>query len=244
MPTPNTTASASNVKSTVRQGKKNLLSSTQRFLPIAEIHNDTVVLKNGGIRAVLGVEAINFNLKSETEQQGIIAGYQSFVNTLNFPLQIIIRSSKMNIDPYLQRLRSMGSAQKNELLKKQTFAYADFIERLVDVADIMQKKFLVIIPFDLSTHKKSLLEQFFSWLSPDDSTAKIAQRRKEFMGASKMLQERINLVQAGLENIGLFSQRLSTRELVEMFYQIYNPKTSQEQKLPQEEKLHTDPITL
>jgi len=232
-------------KNTVRQGKKNTLSSTQRFLALAEIHHDTVVLKNGGLRAVLLVEALNFNLKSETEQQGIIAGYQSFMNTLNFPLQITIRSSKMNIDPYLQQLRSLGNGQKNDLLKKQTFAYADFVERLVDVADIMQKRFYVVLPYDLGTRNRSLLEQFFGWLSPDDTSAKLTQRRKDFVEANKMLMERINLVQAGLENIGIFSRRLTTRELVELYYQIYNPRTSQEQKLPTVEgQLKVDPITL
>src|SRR3982750_1336891 len=87
---------ATTPKTTVRQRKQGNKGATQRYLPIAEIRNDTVLLKNGGLRAVIEVEALNFNLKSETEQQGIVAGYESFVNTLNFPLQIVIRSSKMN----------------------------------------------------------------------------------------------------------------------------------------------------
>src|SRR5438270_10861132 len=98
-------ASLTPPKSTVRNRKKGALTSTQRFLPIAEIRGDTVLLKNGGYRAVLEVEALNFNLKSETEQQGIISGYEAFVNTISFPLQIVIRSAKMNIDPYLVTLR-------------------------------------------------------------------------------------------------------------------------------------------
>ena len=118
---------SADAKSTVKQRKGGHATSTQRFLPIAEIRNDTVVLKNGGLRAILQVEALNFNLKSETEQQGIISGYESFVNTLAFPVQIVIRSSKMNIDPYLAKLRTIAATQPNELLKKQTMAYADFI---------------------------------------------------------------------------------------------------------------------
>ncbi|MBI3619409.1 hypothetical protein HY213_05250, partial [Candidatus Peregrinibacteria bacterium] len=112
------------LKSTVRQRKKTALTSTQRFLPIAEIRNDSALLKNGGIRAILQVEALNFNLKSETEQQGIIAGYESFVNTINFPLQVVISSTKMNIDPYLDQLRTIAEKQENALLKEQTVAYA------------------------------------------------------------------------------------------------------------------------
>ncbi len=235
----------SKAKSTVRQRKQSSLGTTQRFLPIAEIHHDTVVLKNGGLRAILQVETLNFNLKSETEQQGIIAGYQSFMNTLTFPLQILVRSSRMNIDPYLTRLRQLAGTQKNDLLRKQTIAYAEFVEKLVDIADIMQKRFFVIVPVDLNAHKKTLVEQFFGWLSPDDTSAHIAQRHRDFGPAHVTLKDRVNLVQAGLQNIGLLSQRLGTRELIELFYDIYNPKTSQEQKLPPEEgKLKTDQTVL
>ena len=231
--------------STVRSRKKSALTSTQRFLPIAEIRSDTVLLKNGGLRAVLQVEALNFNLKSETEQQGIVAGYEGLVNTLSFPLQIVIRSSKMNIDPYLELLRALAAKQGNELLKNQTLSYADFVERLIDVADIMQKRFYVVVPFDQSIRRKGLFEQFFSWISPDDSTAKAALRARDFSSGSRGLKDRVNVVQAGLENIGLMSKRLTTHELIELYYKIYNPKTSQEQKLPaEEEKLKIDRTTL
>lgn len=223
---------------TVRKRKATSLTTTQRFLPIAEVRNDTVLLKNGGLRAILTVEALNFNLKSETEQLGIISGYQSFVNTLTFPLQIVIRSTKMNIDPYLTQLRELAGKQRNTLLKEQTHAYANFMEKLVDFADIMQKNFTVVVPLDASVRKKTLLEKFFSWISPDDSLGKALQRQREFTQSSKELQERVTLVQTGLENIGLTSRRLTTHELIELYYQIYNPKTSQEQKLPTDEQLH------
>lgn len=237
-------ATATPKKSTVRQRKKGTASSTQRFLPIAEIHHDTVVLKNGGLRGVLGVEAINFNLKSETEQQGIIAGYQSFVNTVDFPLQIVMRSSKMNIDPYLRHLRGLAAKQGNALLKEETLAYADFIEQLVDVADIMQKRFYVVVPIDQTRSRKTLLEQFFSWMSTDDTQAKVGQRRREFSSTYRQLGDRVNLVTAGLQNIGLAVHRLPTRELVELYYGLYNPKTSMEQKLPPDEQMKTDKTTL
>lgn len=231
-------------KDTVRNRKKSALTSTQRFIPIAEIRNDTILLKNGGLRAVLQVDALNFNLKSETEQQGIIAGYEGLVNTLNFPLQILVRSSRMNIDPYLEQLRSIGQSQKNDLLKRETFAYAEFVERLVDVADIMQKRFFVIVPLDQSVRRRGMLEQFFGWLSPDDSTTKAAQRARDFAAGAKSLKDRVNLVQSGLENVGLTSKRLATHDLIELYYKIYNPKTSQEQKLPTDEQMHMDRTTL
>jgi hypothetical protein len=144
---------------TVRSKKKSLVSSTQRYLPIAEIKEDTLVLKNGGLRAVLRVNSLNFNLKSEVEQQGIISGYQSFVNTLIFPIQILIRSTRLNIDPYIKGLQEKSLTQENPLLKDQTLDYADFMEKLVDIADIMQKSFYIIVPLDALTDTKRTLIQ-------------------------------------------------------------------------------------
>lgn len=223
---------------TVRNRKKSAGASSQRFLPVAEIHNDTVLLKNGGLRAILAVEAINFNLKSETEQQGIIAGYGSFVNTLTFPLQIVIRSTKTNIDEYLEKVRGIAETHDNDLLKNLTLGYTNFMQKLVDVADIMQKRFYVVVPYDMAARKKSLTEQFFDWLHPDDSSSKAGSRGRLFTSESKKLAERVDLVSSGLSNIGLHPVRLNTRELIELMYQIYNPKTSQNQKLPKDlEKL-------
>lgn len=221
-------------KDTVRKRRANAKASTQRFMPVAEIRNDTILLKGGGLRAVIAVEALNFNLKSETEQQGIIAGYGSFVNTLTFPLQIVIRSTRTNIDEYLEKVREIGGKHQNELLKNQTLAYANFMEKLIDVADIMQKRFYVVVPYDLNTRKKTLFEQLFDWLNPDDSASKANTRARLFNSEAKHLAERVELVSSGLSNIGLHPKRLNTRELIELMYQIYNPKTSQNQKLPKD----------
>jgi hypothetical protein len=100
------------------------------------------------------------------------------------------------------------------------------------MAQIMQKKFYVIVPLDMAARKKGLLEQFFGWIQQEDSWTRAAARNREFNAGRKTLQERVNVVQIGLENIGLQSKRLETHELVELFYGIYNPQTSQEQKLP------------
>src|SRR3989338_2792699 len=216
--------SSPGVKSTVRNRKKSERSATQRFLPIAEIRNDIVLLKNGGLRSVLQVEALNFNLKSETEQQGIIAGYGSLVKTPTFPLQIVVRSTKTNIDEYLKHLTDIAQQNKNELLKQQTLGYVSFITRLLDVADIMQKRFYVVVTVDRSVRKKTMLEQFFEWIHPEDTTSKALARNQGFGTAQRELNERVDLVQSGMGNIGLHTKRLNTRELLELYYQIYNPK--------------------
>lgn len=223
------------VKSTVRKRERNKKSASQRFLPIAEIRNDTVLLKKGGLRAVLLVEPLNFNLKSETEQQGIISGYEEFINTLSFPLQIVMRSTKVNIDPYIEQIREKSKHQENPLLKEQTESYASFIEKIVDVADIMQKRFYVIVPLDEVEQKQhGMFSQFLTWLGVDDTSAKANIRHKYFAERSSRLKDRINLVEAGLNNVGLMTRRLNTRELIELYYKVYNPQTSMEQKLPKD----------
>lgn len=233
------------LKDTIRARRKNYAVSTQRYLPIAEIKEDTVLLKNGGLRAVLKVTSLNFNLKSEIEQQGIIAGYQGFVNTLIFPIQIVVRSARLNIDPYIETLEEQAKKHSSELLKSQTLDYADFMEKLVNVADIMQKSFYIIVPMDGTTKpKRSLLTRFFDWLNVDDTRAKALQRSREFKALSKVLRDRITLLQSGLENIGVKVRRLTTQELVQLYYSTYNSETSQKQKLGTPEDMGIDKSTI
>lgn len=228
-------------KDTVRTGKKNYAASTQRYLPIAEVKEDTLILKNGGLRAVVQVHAMNFNLKSEVEQQGIIAGYQSFVNTLIFPIQIVVRSTHLNIDPYIRKLEVLAEKQTNALMKSQTLDYAQFMAKLVDVADIMQKSFYIIVPIDAAGKvQRGLLTRFMEWLNVDDTRAKALQRNREFKALSKVLRDRVTLIQSGLENLGISINRLNTQQLAELYYKIYNPDTSQKEKLGTMEDLNLE----
>jgi hypothetical protein len=237
----NSLLSPTGAPETVRSKKKPAMASTQRYLPIAEIKEDTLVLKNGGLRAVLRVNSLNFNLKSEVEQQGIIAGYQAFVNTLIFPVQILIRSTRLNIDPYIKGLQEKAVTQENPLLKEQTLDYADFMAKIVDIADIMQKSFYIIVPLDaLTDTKRSLMQRFMQWLSAEDSKGKALERSRSFRAYSKILRDRVTLVQSGLENIGITMRRLKTDELVQLFYSIYNPLTCQKQKFNGIDDLNVD----
>ncbi len=233
------------VKDTVRKKKPAFAASTQRYLPVAEIKEDTLVLKNGGIRAILRVSALNFNLKSEVEQQGIIAGYQSFVNTLIFPIQIIMRSTRLNIDPYIKGLRERATRQTNLLLRDQAQDYAEFMEKLVDVAGIMQKNFYLIVPLDTANKtKRGLIQRFMEWLTAEDTKAKALQRSRDFKAHAKVLRDRVTLVQSGLENIGVTIHRLQTHELTQLLYDIYNPLTAQKQKFNTLEELNLDTSTV
>lgn len=217
----------------VRQSKKksDKLASTQTFLKISEIKESTVVLKNGGIRSVLKASSINFNLKSEEEQNAIIYSYQGFLNTLNFPIQILVRSKKLDIDEYLKNLKEVGEKQKNSLLQQQTFEYVEYISRLIEYADIMEKEFYVIIPYDpYRTQKLNILQKFFLNMSPADSYTQIKRRNAEFAELKKKLNQRVNTVKVGLENCGIKVTELSSTELVELYYNSYNPLLSRYQK--------------
>lgn len=217
---------------TVKNKKPSPQISTQMYMRIAEIHDDVVVLKNGGIRTILKATSINFNLKSEQEQNALIAGYQSFLNTLDFPVQIIIRSKKMDIDLYIDKLKKLADTQINPLLKQQTFEYADFIQKLVEYADIMSKEFYVVIPYNpFRAEKMNFIEKFLSRLRPRDSYAEIKKRHAEFESLKKDLGQRLNVVKTGLENCGVKCEQLTTQELIELFYNIYNPQVSRNEKV-------------
>jgi hypothetical protein len=216
----------------VKQKKTSSKAATQVHLPIAEIKDSVVVLKNGGVRSVLKTSSVNFNLKSEEEQNALIYSFQGFLNTLEFPVQILIRSRKLDVDNYLDNLSAIAVKQENPLLKKQTEQYIEYIRKLVEYADIMEKNFYVIIPFDpIRARKKGMWQSFWQSIHPKDTLDSIRQRHKEFENVKKGLSTRTNLVKAGLENCNLRISELGTKELVELFYGIYNPETSRNQKL-------------
>lgn len=225
-------ATATLGKNKVKQKKTSPAVSTQSYLNIAEVKDDVLVLKNGGLRAVLQTNSINFNLKSEEEQNAIIYGYQSFLNTLEFPVQILVQSRKLDVDKYIENTRVKANEHKNELLKNQTLEYCDYVQRLIEYADIMEKRFYVIVPYDpYRAQKKNMFAQFLENISGKDSVDAIKRRHKEFDELNKHLSERVTLVKAGLEGCNLRVAQLATQQLIELFYQIYNPITSRNEKI-------------
>src|SRR3989339_742186 len=136
----------------VKRGQK--VPSSQQYIPFGEIRDDLIIMKDGTLRTVLLVSSLNFALKSEDEQKAIVQGYVSFLNTLNFELQIVIQSRKLNIEKYLNKLDGLARHQDNELLRKQTLTYRSFVKKLVEETDIMDKKFFVVVPFSPFSNKR------------------------------------------------------------------------------------------
>lgn len=205
-------------------------ASTQRFLDIAEIREDIVVMKDGTLRAVLLVSSINFSLKSEDEQQAIIGSYVSFLNSLDSPIQILVQSRKLNIDEYLNRLKEHEKTQENELLRNQIVDYRQFVGELVELGEIMQKKFIVVIPYNpASAQRKGFFARASEILSPLVS-AKL--REDQFQNRKKELMIKVDSVRASLNSMSLANAMLDTQSLIELYYSAYNPQSTESQKPP------------
>lgn len=194
-------------------------ATTQQFLEIEDIKEGVVILKDKSLRGVLAVSSLNFFLKSEEEQNAIIYQFQSFLNSLDFSVQIYIQSRKLNITGYIEKLKELEKTQKNELLKIQTKEYIKFIENLLAESSIMSKNFYLVVPFVPvlvpGMRGKSLKEKS-STLSDE-----------EFQRAKTQLWQRIEFVAQGLRSCGLFCTPLNTTELIELFWSIYHPEEAE-----------------
>lgn len=218
--------------------KKNKKPSSQAHLPIAEIKDGTVILKDGTLRAVLLVSSINFSLKSEDEQNAIISSYVGFLNSIDFPLQIVVQSRRLQIKPYLEKLGKIEKEEKNELLQIQIADYRAFIQELVDIGQIMTKRFYAVVPYDpLSNKKKSFLSRFKEVLRPSSAV-----RLKEdlFQKRKYDLDMRVRHVVNGLQSVGLQMAQLDTQALIELYYNSYNPDIAFAEQLQDVSKLRVE----
>ncbi|MBI2444027.1 MAG: hypothetical protein HYV42_02170 [Candidatus Magasanikbacteria bacterium] len=218
--------------------KKSRLTPAQYHLPIAEIKQDTVVLKDGTLRAVLLVSSINFALKNEEEQNAIIAAYVSFLNSLDHPLQIAIQSRRLNIAPYLEMLRTREREQTNELLRAQMADYRSFVGELVELGAIMSKHFYVVVPYDpLSNRKKSFWSRLGELFHP---ALTVRLKEERFQKRKYELDLRLRQIESGLGAMGLSIVRLDTQSLVELFYSTFNPDIALTETLPPLDKMEVE----
>ncbi len=198
---------------------KPLGKNTQSFLRISEIKNDTVVVDDGTLRAIISVSSTNFDLKSQDEQNGIIFNFQRFLNSLEFPVQILMQSRRMEVGGYLEKLKRLAEKQTNELLRVQTSEYTEFISRLIDNASIMNKNFYVIVPLGQSIFPSG--GGFFSNLFGGKSK-QISQKIENFEREKEKLDNRVSSTMANLSGIGVRGARLKTEEIIQLYYNSYN----------------------
>jgi type IV secretory pathway VirB4 component len=205
------------------------VGSTQESLKFAEIHNDTIILRDGNLRQVLLCSSINFALKSEQEQNAIIYQYQNFLNSLNFPIQILMQSKKLDLGKYLIKLTEKAGSQSNELLRAQTLDYIDFIKRLINLANIMDKRFYIVIPYMIPAKMN------VNTLPGQNSQATLAS--DEFETYRKEIEQRVQVIESGLGGFGVRTAKLNTQQLVELMYGVYNPEEANREKLTDAENL-------
>jgi len=202
---------------------------TQKFVEIEDIRHGLVILKNGSLRRVLMVSGINFELKSEEEQNIIAYSYQNFLNTLDFSVQIVIHSRKLNIENYLNKLAERQTTETNELLKNQISEYIEFIRSFVELNAVMAKTFFVVVPYDpivIPSGGKKILE-FFKF----GSKTKISALEESLEQKITQLNQRTEQVINSLTQVGLRVVALEDKELIELFYNLYNPETVERKEL-------------
>lgn len=203
-------------------------NTTQNSLLISEIRDGMVIMSDGSFRAVVACKSINFDLMSSREREGVEYSYQNFLNALYFPIQIFIRSQRVDIGPYIDRLATIRRAQDNMLLNVLMDDYINFIDILSQEANIMDKSFFIITPFypagDLNTLKDQGKGFFGKIFAQPQTTTKID--KATYDKAKDEIKNRVDSIMSGLFQIGVKSVQLNTKELGELYYNIYNPDTA------------------
>ncbi len=194
-------------------------AASQQIIEIDKIKEGVVILKNKALRGILMVSSTNFALKSEEEQNAIIFQFQSFLNSLDFPIEMVVQSKKLNITGYLDKLKELEAKEQNELLKVQIAEYQKFIRELIKGGAIMSKQFFVIVPFTLMELPRLTAEK--------KSPKVLSITEEKFQRAKSQLWQRMEFVALGLRRCGLQSIPLNTSELIELFWSLYHPEESE-----------------
>lgn len=226
----------------VKQATPDNPLSTQSTLMISELRDGLVIMKDGSFRAVIACQSINFDLMSESEREGVEYAYQNFLNSLGFTTQILIRSQRVDIGPYIERLTEIRKNNDNMLLGVLMDDYINFIDALSQEANIMDKSFFIVIPYYVSAEAEKVLTQtknIFTSFTKSKQTEVTKIDRATYDAAIKEINNRVETVISGLFQIGIHSVRLNTRELGALYYNFNNPDTAVREPLVDFTKLAT-----
>lgn len=194
----------------------------QQFVPVQEVRDGIVVLKDGSLCTVVLVSSINLSLKSYDEQRATLAQFQNFLNTLDFPIQIVVQSRRYDVRPYILTLQNRLKEQTEQLLQVQTREYIQFIQTFTDQVNIMRKSFFVVIPYIPPViTQNSGIGKFFSFLrkAPTANGSVIS----DFEEERTQLEQRVSVVEQGLSGVGLRLVQLGSQEVIEVLYKTFNP---------------------
>lgn len=193
--------------------------ATQQFVSVKEIKNGIIVLKDGGYRGILICSSVNFGLKSADEQHAITLGFQSFLNTLDFSIQIVVNSRRMDLRPYIALLEEKAPEQKSELMRIQLREYIEFVKSFTDQANIMTKSFYVVVSYTPRVSAASAVGFF----KGGTAAAKKVADDTTFEEDRAQLEQRMTLVGSGLAGTGVRAAALGTEEVIELLYRSFNP---------------------
>lgn len=202
-------------------------SESQNFVPVKEIRNGTIIMEDGSYNSMLLVTSLNFALKSYDEQMAVMAQFQNFINSLEFPIQISIQSRRLDIRPYMASLEEKRREEQNDLVKMQIGEYAEFIRNFTESVNIMEKKFFVVVSYTPAlAGKNSSAGGLLSGLLGNKTDSKLVDDER-FEETKSQLEQRTDLVAGGIGRTGLKVIRLGTEEAIEVLYRIFNPGESE-----------------
>lgn len=210
-------------------GKK--ATPSQKFIAADSIRNNVVVMKDGSLKAILLVSSLNFELKSAEEQNALLFQYQNFLNSLDFSIQIVTHSRKLDIDDYLNTITEQSRLETNELLKIQSQEYVEFVREFVNLSNIMSKSFYIVVSI---SPMENIKQGFFSKIFPSKKNqAQIIIDDKEARRLENQLDQRVDYILSGIRSMGLRAVRLGHDELTELLYLLYNPGEEKREELLQ-----------
>lgn len=221
---------------------KDVPTSTQASLLISEIRDNVVIMKDGSFRAVVACKSINFDLMSDIERESVEYSYQNFLNSLKFTTQILVRSQRVDIKPYIEKLAEIRRNNDNMLLGVLMDDYINFIDILSQEANIMDKSFFIIVPYYSSIDVEKMFDQtktFFKAFSKSKAPEVTRIDRATYDKATSEITNRVDTIMSGLFQIGIQSVRLNTKELGELYYNFNNPDTAIREPLVDFSKLAT-----
>lgn len=216
-------------KNKIQKPKHENLFNTETMLPISEIRNDTIIMKDGGLRAILRINGINLDLKNGDEQQIVLEQYKKFLNGMEYPIQILVRNTFLDLSNYLTYIKTNLQAIENPVLKWQGEAYHRFLQNIdMQQGLIFNKEFYIIVPYyegeqDKSQIQRSRWGKLLDVLNAKDSIEKIVMRYRQFLKGRTWLETRINLIVEWLNGMGIGAEQINTSDIISLIFRCYNP---------------------
>lgn len=202
---------------------KSTTNTTLNFLQVSEIRDSVLVLRESQMRVILAVSSTNFALKSQQEQEMIIGTFQGILNSIDYPIQIVVQNRKVNLDAYIEKLKELEDTQPNDLLRVKMQEYIEYIQNIILEANIMEKNFYLVVGYDPVTLQEGIFGSFLRALNPSRI---VKQKQEDFIHNRKQLMTRAEDISGKLGGLDLKISMLNTEQLIALMYNCYNPDTT------------------